>query len=67
MKNKSKTENFKEMTKSELEKKLILLREEQRVINFKAEGSKGKNVKELANLKKQIAKVLTEINKKVIK
>jgi ribosomal protein L29 len=38
-----------------------------RVIRFKAEGSKSKNVKELANLKKQIAKVLTEINTKNIK
>jgi len=61
---KAKKENFKEMGKSELEKKLVLLREEQRVIRFKAEGSKSKNVKELAGLKKQIAKILTEINSK---
>ncbi len=64
---KAKKENFKEMTKGELEKKLVFLREEQRVIKFKAKGSKSKNVKELAGLKKQIAKVLTEINTKSIK
>ncbi|MFA6353693.1 MAG: 50S ribosomal protein L29 [Candidatus Paceibacterota bacterium] len=56
--------NFKEMKKDELEKKLISLREEIRVIKFRTEGSKSKNVKELATLRKQIAKVLTEINKK---
>ena len=58
-----KTENFKEMKKDELEKKLALLREEVRIIRFKAEGSKSKNVKELSNLKKQIARIFTEINK----
>lgn len=59
-----KKENLKEMTKSELEKKLVLLQEEVRVIRFKAEGSKSKNVKEISMLKKQIAKVFTEINRK---
>lgn len=57
-----KTENFKEMSKGELEKKLVLLREEIRVIKFKAEGSRSKNVKEMGNIKKQIARILTEIN-----
>jgi ribosomal protein L29 len=60
---KNNKENLKEMKKEELEKKLISLREEIRVIKFKTEGSKSKNVKELANLRKQIAKVLTEINR----
>ena len=50
------------MGKEELQKKLILLREEIRVIIFKSEGSRSKNVKELKNLKKEIARVLTEIN-----
>ena len=54
--------NFKEMKKDELIKKLAFLREEVRVIRFKAEGSKSKNVKESSILKKQIAQVLTEIN-----
>lgn len=59
-----KKENFKEIKKDELVKKLALLREEVRVIRFKAEGSKSKNVKEQASLKKQIARIMTEINKK---
>ena len=57
-----KTENFKGMKKDELRKKLALLQEEARVVRFKAEGSKSKNVKELSGLKKQIAQVLTELN-----
>lgn len=59
-----KKENFKEMKKDELVKKLALLQEEVRVIRFRAEGSKSKNVKEQAGLKKQIARVMTEINQK---
>jgi ribosomal protein L29 len=58
-----KTENLKGMKENELQKKLTLLQEEVRVIRFKAEGSKSKNVKELSGLKKQIARILTEINK----
>ncbi|KKT01147.1 MAG: hypothetical protein UW07_C0056G0009 [Candidatus Nomurabacteria bacterium GW2011_GWF2_43_8] len=57
-------ENFKGMGQDELEKKLVLLREEVRAIRFKSEGARSKNVKELGNLKRQIARVLTEINKK---
>ena len=59
-----KRDNLKDMQKSELEKKLAILRENMRVIRFKAEGSKSKNVKELSALKKDIARILTEINKK---
>ena len=55
-------DNIKEMTEGELAKKLVTLREEVRVINFKAEGSRSKNVKELGGLKKQIARILTEMN-----
>ncbi|MEK7081208.1 MAG: 50S ribosomal protein L29 [Patescibacteria group bacterium] len=61
-----KTENFKGMKKDELRKKLALLQEEARVVRFKAEGSKSKNVKELSGLKKQIAQMLTELNKSPI-
>ena len=57
-----KKENLKGMKKDEMQKKLALLREEVRVIRFKAEGSKSKNVKELSGIKKQIAQVLTELN-----
>lgn len=59
-----KKENFRGMKKDELEKKLASLGEKVRVIRFKAEGSKSKNVKELATLRKDIARVLTEINNK---
>lgn len=55
-------ENFKKMKKDELDKNLALLRENARLIKFKAEGSRSKNVKELAMLKKNIARILTEIN-----
>ena len=56
--------NIKEMKEEELKKELALLRENLRVIHFKAEGSKSKNVKESAALKKQIARILTEMNRK---
>ena len=56
--------NFKEMNKGELQKELTLLRESLRVLHFKAEGSKSKNVKEASTLKKQIARELTELNNK---
>ncbi len=59
-----KKENLKSMKKEELVKKLAILWENARVIRFKAEGSKSKNVKELVNLRKDIARILTEINNK---
>ena len=46
----------------ELKKKLLDLEESMRILRFKAQGSKSKNVKEFATLRKQIARVLTEIN-----
>jgi len=59
-----KEENLKGMKVEELKKKLLGLREEFRVLQFKAQGSKSKNVKESKTLRKQIARILTEINKK---
>ncbi|MDR3519683.1 MAG: 50S ribosomal protein L29 [Candidatus Pacebacteria bacterium] len=56
--------NFKEMKEAELKKELVSLREALRVIHFKAEGSRSKNVKESTILKKQIARAMTELNKK---
>ena len=61
---KNKKENLKEMKKDELLKQLNLLQEELRVIHFKAEGAKSKNVKESATLKKRIARILTELKHK---
>lgn len=58
-----KKENLK-IQKSDLDTKLATLRESIRVIRFKAEGAKSKNVKELATLRKEVARVLTTINSK---
>jgi ribosomal protein L29 len=58
-----KTDNFKGMKQEELEKKLAVLQEESRAKRFKVEGAKSKNVKEASTLRKQIARVLTEMNK----
>jgi len=55
-------ENLKDLTKGELEKKLVALREDLRVIKFKNEGAKSKNVKESGTLRKQIARILTILN-----
>jgi len=55
-------ENLKGIQKDELTKRVVHLQEQIRAINFKAEGSKPKNVKETMALKKQIARILTEIN-----
>ena len=57
-----KIENLKGMKMEELKNKLAELQENIRVIRFKAGGSKSKNVKEVSAFKKQIARVLTEIN-----
>ncbi|MFA6300845.1 MAG: 50S ribosomal protein L29 [Candidatus Paceibacterota bacterium] len=59
---KAKKQNYKEMTGGELEKELVVLRESLRGIHFKSEGARSKNVKEQATLKKQVARILTEIN-----
>ena len=55
-------DGWKEMKESELLKNLAILQEEARLIRFKAEGSRSKNVKEMATLKKQIARVMTQMN-----
>ena len=58
-----KVDNLKDLKKGELDKKLIELRESLRVLRFKAEGARSKNVKESLSLKKQVARVLTMLNK----
>lgn len=57
-----KKQNLKEEKTTELEKTLKTFREEERNIRFKTEGARSKNVKELKNLKKNIARILTELN-----
>ncbi len=61
---KNKKENLKDMKLDVLGKKLSELREALRSIRFKAEGSKSKNVKEQASIKKDIARILTEMTNK---
>jgi ribosomal protein L29 len=50
-------------TKNELEAILLEKRESLRKFRFDIAGSKVKNVKEGKNLRKEIARILTEINK----
>lgn len=59
---KKKMEKLKIMNKNDLNKKLVDLRESIRVLRFKTEGAKSKNVKEPATIKKEIARVLTLLN-----
>ena len=59
-----KTENLKMLKKEELQKNLIDLKEQIRVIRFRGQGAKAKNVKEVATLKKKVAQILTELNSK---
>ena len=61
---KNKNNNLKSMSDLELKKELVVLEDNVRVIRFKTEGSRSKNVKELASLRKQIARVLTFLNQK---
>ncbi len=61
---KNKKENLKDLKVDEIKKRLTALREEARVLRFKAEGSKSKNVKEGAAFRKQIARLMTELNRK---
>ncbi len=58
-----KKENLKGMKPADLEKKLAALEEEKRLIRFKAEGSRSKNVKEMSELRKSVARILTEMNR----
>lgn len=58
----TKKENLKGMAQGDLEKKLTTLQENLRVIRFKAEGAKSKNVKEASALRKQIAQTLTALS-----
>ncbi|MEK7564230.1 MAG: 50S ribosomal protein L29 [Patescibacteria group bacterium] len=56
-------ENLNKMTKDELKKELNTIEEKLRLIRFKAEGAKSKNVKEYGALKKTVARILTALNK----
>ncbi|MDQ5954406.1 MAG: ribosomal protein [Patescibacteria group bacterium] len=60
---KTKKDNLKGESKEDLKKKLVSLQSEVQVLKFKAQGAKSKNVKEESVLRKQIARILTELNK----
>lgn len=51
-------------TKEELAKMLAKEQEDLRVIRFGASGAKAKNVKATLGLRKSIARIMTELNKK---
>ena len=60
----AKKENkLKGMKEGELKKELGSLQTALHDIKFRAQGSRSKNVKEAAALKRQIARVMTEMNK----
>ncbi len=61
---KKKKEILKDSSVIELKNKLVLLEEAIRKIRFNAEGAKSKNVKEIKETKKQIARILTELKQK---
>lgn len=54
--------DFKEKSDKELEKDLLTKREQLREFRFKLSGSQTRDLKEGKNLKKDIARILTEIN-----
>jgi ribosomal protein L29 len=60
--NKKIKEDLKGMKADEMKRNLSALREELRTLRFKAEGSRSKNVKEEAGIKKNIARVMTALS-----
>jgi len=59
----TKKNNLKDIAIDDLKKKLATLQENLRVIKFKVQGAKSKNVKESMTIRKEIARILTEINR----
>lgn len=57
-----KSKKLKVMSDADLRKKLFELREEIRSSKFKMEGAKSKDVKSVSNKKKDIARILTQLN-----
>lgn len=54
---------YKNQSPQDLAKALYEKREALRVLRFGVAGSKAKNVKEASNLRKEIARIMTELNK----
>jgi ribosomal protein L29 len=57
-----KKQNLKGLNAKELTESLAKAQEELRKLRFKAEGARSKNVKESVNLRKEVARILTEVN-----
>ena len=57
-----KTKEIKGKEKNDLEKLLLEKQKALRLFRFGVAGSKAKNVKEGRNLRKDIARILTEVN-----
>jgi ribosomal protein L29 len=57
-----KIKDIKSMKEGELVKTLAELREKLRLSRFGGAGSKSKNVKEVANTRRNIARILTILN-----
>lgn len=56
--------DYKGKAKEELNKSLIEKRKALRAARFGSAGSKSRNVKEYKNIRKDIARIMTEINRK---
>lgn len=54
----------KEKTDADLGKELAKNREDLRALRFNVAGSKVRNVKETKSLRKEIARILTEMNRR---
>lgn len=59
-----KKENLKDLNLAELKSKLASVEESLRVLRFNTQNTKSKNVKEQAMLRKQVARIMTIVNKK---
>lgn len=59
-----KKSSYKDKPKSDLIKALMERREASRKLRFGTAGSKTRNVKEAAGIRKDIARVMTELNRK---
>ena len=59
---KTKQQDFKKKTDADLKKEIVDNREALRQFRFGVAGSKTKNVKESANRRKVVARMLTELN-----
>ena len=57
---------YKDQSRSDLSKALYEKREALRALRFGVAGSKAKNVKEGSNLRKEIARIMTELNKQKV-